>query len=74
MSDERIDLWEAFERGMRLLPALVEMLEAIAEDYREMRELRELDDAEWEVHCEQYGGEEIGGSALFDLIFALDWE
>tara|TARA_B100000029_G_C17224722_1_gene833119 strand:- start:112 stop:339 length:228 start_codon:yes stop_codon:yes gene_type:complete len=74
IDDDRMNLGDAIVKGMRLLAALLELVEMEVEQARELRAIEELDKAEWLLHCEQYGGEEIGGSALFDLIFALDWE
>ena len=44
------------------------------EKARELSEIEELDKAEWNLHCEQYGGEEVGIQACYDFLFALDWE
>ena len=61
-------------KGMRLLAALLELVEIEVEQARELRRIEEIDKAEWLLHCEQYGGEEVGSQACYDLFFALDWE
>ena len=74
IDEERISLGDAIEKGMRLLAALLELVEIEVEQTRELRRAEEIDKAEWLLHCEQYGGEEVGSQACYDLFFALDWE
>ena len=74
IDEERISLGEAVAKGMRLLAALLELVEIEVEQARELRRTEEIDKAEWQLHCEQYGGEEVGSQACYDLFFALDWE
>ena len=74
IDDDRMNLGDAIVKGMRLLAALLELVEIEVEQARELRAIEELDKAEWLLHCEQYGGEEVGSQACYDLFFALDWE
>ena len=74
IDDDRMSLGDAIVKGMRLLAALLELAESEVEQARELREIEELDKAEWRLHCEQYDGEELGSQACYDLFFALDWE
>ena len=82
MNDEnQMSLEDAIKIVLRLLPALqklveieLELEEMELEKARELREIEKLDKAEWNLHCEQYGGEEVGSQACYDFLFALDWE
>ena len=74
IDDNRMNLGDAIVKGMRLLEALLELVEIEVEQARELREIEKLDKAEWLLHCEQYGGEEVGSQACYDFFFALDWE
>tara|TARA_B100000287_G_scaffold363518_1_gene357297 strand:- start:55 stop:282 length:228 start_codon:yes stop_codon:yes gene_type:complete len=74
IDDDRMNLGDAIVKGMRLLAALLELVEMEVEQARELRAIEELDKAEWLLHCEQYGGEDLGSQACYDLFFALDWE
>ena len=74
IDEERFSLGDAIVKGMRLLAALLELVEIEVEQARELRRIEEIDKAEWLLHCEQYGGEEVGSQACYDLFFALDWE
>ena len=74
IDDDPMNLGDAIVKGMRLLAALLELVEIEVEQARELRAIEELDKAEWLLHCEQYGGEEVGSQACYDLFFALDWE
>ena len=74
IDEERFSLGDAIVKGMRLLAALLELVEIEVEQARELRRIEEIDKAEWLLHCEQYGGEEVGSQASYDLFFALDWE
>ena len=57
----------------RLLAALTELLEMHLAEARKQRELEELDEQEWRLHCEQYGCEDLAYEAVYGLMFALDW-
>ena len=72
--DERISFGDAIVKGVRLLSALLELAELEVEKARELREIEELERSEWLLHCEQYGGEDVGSQACYDFFFALDWE
>ena len=72
--EERIGFGDAILKGLRLLSALLELTESEVEKARERREIEELEKSEWLLHCEQYGGEDVGSQACYDLFFALDWE
>ena len=72
--ENQMRLEEAIEMGMRLLSSLLMIVEMELEKARELSEIEELDKAEWGLHCEQYGGEEVGIQACYDFLFALDWE
>ena len=74
IDEDRMNLGDAIVKGMRLLAALLELVEMEVEQARELRAIEELDKAEWLLHCEQYGGEDVGSQACYDLFFALDWE
>ena len=72
--DDWRNLEGAVERGCRLIAALEELLEMRLEEARRLKKLEEEEEAEWRLHCEQYGGEDVGCAATYDIFFAMDWE